>query len=124
MTFAAFAFGPTLFSRFFRPFSTSSPFLSLTPESRSRNMSDATQRATLAAGCFWGVEHLFRKNFGNGKGLLDAKVGYCGGNTASPSYRAVCAGDTGRKLPVASCQLPVAMANRSTPGRSALARWQ
>ncbi|KAA8647306.1 peptide-methionine-S-sulfoxide reductase [Aspergillus tanneri] len=58
-------------------------------------MSDTTQRATVAAGCFWGVEHLFRKNFGNGKGLLDAKVGYCGGSTAAPSYRAVCTGDTG-----------------------------
>ena len=61
-------------------------------------MSHSTEKATLAAGCFWGVEHLFRKNFGNGKGVLDAKVGYCGGSTASPSYRAVCTGDTGRKL--------------------------
>ncbi|RDW57564.1 peptide-methionine-S-sulfoxide reductase [Aspergillus mulundensis] len=57
--------------------------------------SASTQTATLAAGCFWGVEHLFRKEFGQGKGLLDAKVGYCGGNTASPDYRAVCTGDTG-----------------------------
>ncbi|PIG87475.1 peptide methionine sulfoxide reductase [Aspergillus arachidicola] len=96
MAFAAPAIGSTLlFSRIFRPFSTSAPFLSLTPESASRNMSNNTQIATLAAGCFWGVEHLFRKNFGNGKGLLDAKVGYCGGSTASPSYRAVCTGDTG-----------------------------
>ncbi|GMF96539.1 unnamed protein product [Aspergillus oryzae] len=96
MAFAAPAIGSTLlFSRIFRPFSTSAPFLSLTPESASRNMSNNTQIATLAAGCFWGVEHLFRKNFGNGKGLLDAKVGYCGGETASPSYRAVCTGDTG-----------------------------
>ncbi|KAE8146433.1 peptide methionine sulfoxide reductase [Aspergillus avenaceus] len=96
MAFAAPAIGSTLFSRVFRPFSTSSPFFfSLTSESASRNMSDATQQATLAAGCFWGVEHLFRKNFGNGKGVLDAKVGYCGGSTASPSYRAVCTGETG-----------------------------
>lgn len=57
-----------------------------------------TEQATLAAGCFWGVEHLFRKQFGNGKGLLDAKVGYCGGSTSSPSYRAVCGGDTGREF--------------------------
>ncbi|KAE8352648.1 peptide methionine sulfoxide reductase MsrA [Aspergillus coremiiformis] len=94
MAFAP-AIGSTLFSRFFRPFSTSSPFLSLTPESISHNMSDHTQQVTLAAGCFWGVEHMFRKTFGNGKGLLEAKVGYCGGSSASPSYRAVCAGDTG-----------------------------
>lgn len=62
--------------------------------------SSSTQTAILAAGCFWGVEHLFRKQFGQGKGLLDAKVGYCGGNTASPNYRAVCTGDTGRKWTV------------------------
>ena len=72
-----------------------------------------TQKATLAAGyatsthrlrhstltntrsCFWGVEHLFRKNFTN-KGLLDARVGYIGGDVNSPSYRAVCSGGTGR----------------------------
>lgn len=87
----------SLFSRLLRPFSTSSPILSLNPESQARTMSSAEQ-ATLAAGCFWGVEHLFRKQFGNGKGLLDAKVGYCGGSTSSPSYRAVCGGDTGREF--------------------------
>ncbi|CDM33585.1 hypothetical protein DTO013E5_1374 [Penicillium roqueforti] len=54
-----------------------------------------TETATVAAGCFWGVEHLYRKNFGNGKGLLDAKVGYCGGPVPSPTYRAVCSGSTG-----------------------------
>lgn len=95
MSFAA-PIASSLFSRLLRPFSTSSPILSLNPESQARNMSN-TEKATLAAGCFWGVEHLFRKQFGNGKGLLDAKVGYCGGSTSSPSYRAVCSGDTGRK---------------------------
>lgn len=94
MTFAA-PVASTLFSRFFRSFSTS-PAFPLTPETQSRKMSD-TQTATVAAGCFWGVEHLYRKNFGNGKGLLDAKVGYCGGAVSSPSYRAVCSGSTGRK---------------------------
>lgn len=58
------------------------------------------QTATLAAGCFWGVEHMYRKAFAN-KGLLDARVGYIGGDTDSPSYRAVCSGRTGRKLRVA-----------------------
>lgn len=98
MTFTTSAFGSTLFSRVFRSFSVSSPFLSLAPESTSRNittMSDGAQKATVAAGCFWGVEHLYRKQFGNGKGLLDAKVGYSGGHTSSPSYRAVCSGTTG-----------------------------
>lgn len=50
---------------------------------------------TVAAGCFWGVEHMYRKDFGNGKGLIDARVGYIGGNTNSPSYRSVCSGSTG-----------------------------
>jgi peptide-methionine (S)-S-oxide reductase len=96
MSFAA-PIASTFFSRFFRPFSTSSPILSVTPESQARKMSTTTEKATVAAGSFWGFEHLFRKHFGNGKGLLDAKVGYCGGQTSSPSYRAVCSGDTGRK---------------------------
>lgn len=58
------------------------------------------QTLTVAAGCFWGVEHIYRKNFGgqgtDNKGLLNARVGYCGGNTESPTYRAVCSGRTGR----------------------------
>lgn len=37
---------------------------------------------------------MYRKDF-TGKGLYDARVGYIGGNTASPSYRAVCSGSTG-----------------------------
>lgn len=98
MAFAASAIAPTLFSRLFRPFSTSFPSFSLTSSESiaSRNMSDNAQKATLAAGCFWGVEHLYRKHFGNGKGLLDAKVGYSGGQSDSPTYRAVCSGTTGR----------------------------
>ncbi|KAJ5601904.1 methionine sulfoxide reductase A [Penicillium lagena] len=94
-----------LLRRFIRPFTTTtSPILlSLTGNSSSAaaaaqsssKMSSTPQTATLAAGCFWGVEHLFRKHFGNGKGLLDAKVGYCGGKSTAPSYRAVCSGDTG-----------------------------
>jgi len=55
--------------------------------------------ATVAAGCFWGVEHMFRKEF-KGKGLYDARVGYIGGDTESPSYRAVCSGNTGRMRPL------------------------
>ncbi|KAJ5667248.1 hypothetical protein N7507_003112 [Penicillium longicatenatum] len=91
MTFAPIT--STLFSRLIRPFSISAPIISLTPELQSRKMS--TEQATVAAGCFWGVEHLYRKNFGNGKGLLDAQVGYSGGSTSDPSYRAVCSGSTG-----------------------------
>lgn len=60
-------------------------------------MSSTTEKATVAAGCFWGVEHLFRREFGQGKGLLDAQVGYCGGSSSAPTYRVVCSGTTGRE---------------------------
>lgn len=94
MAFPAIAM-PSLFSRILRPFSTSSS-LSIGPESAGGQAIPANaQTATIAAGCFWGVEHLFRKHFGNGKGLLDARVGYCGGTTSSPDYRGVCSGLTG-----------------------------
>ncbi|KAJ6261774.1 Thioredoxin [Drechslerella dactyloides] len=53
-----------------------------------------TEKATVAAGCFWGVEHIYRKHF-KGKGLIDARVGYTGGDKKSPQYAAVCGGGTG-----------------------------
>ncbi len=51
----------------------------------------ATATATLAAGCFWGVEAAFR----DVPGVLAVEVGYTGGTTESPSYREVCGGRTG-----------------------------
>lgn len=50
-----------------------------------------TQQATFAAGCFWGIETAFRVI----PGVLDARVGYEGGTTLSPSYQDVCSGTTG-----------------------------
>lgn len=58
-------------------------------------MPEGAAKATVAAGCFWGVEHMYRKAFA-GKGLYDARVGYIGGDTKNPSYRSVCSGQTGR----------------------------
>jgi peptide-methionine (S)-S-oxide reductase len=85
---------PSMFSRILRPFSSTT--LRLTPESNGAvsSLPSNTQKATIAAGCFWGVEHMYRRQFA-GKGLLDARVGYIGGDTSNPSYRAVCSGRTG-----------------------------
>ncbi|HKJ17407.1 MAG TPA: peptide-methionine (S)-S-oxide reductase MsrA [Xanthomonadales bacterium] len=47
--------------------------------------------ASFAAGCFWGVEARFREL----DGVLDAAVGYMGGQTENPTYKDVCSGRTG-----------------------------
>ena len=49
------------------------------------------EKATFAAGCFWGVEADFRKI----KDVVDAKVGYTGGDFKNPSYKDVCSDKTG-----------------------------
>ncbi|KAI9648538.1 Peptide methionine sulfoxide reductase [Ciborinia camelliae] len=85
---------PNFLSRLIRPF-TSSSSLSATPQAASQvSIPETAQKCTVAAGCFWGVEHMYRKEF-KGKGLYDARVGYIGGDTENPSYRAVCSGNTG-----------------------------
>jgi len=49
------------------------------------------QRATFAAGCFWGVESEFRRILG----VTATRVGYTGGRTDDPSYYDVCSDTTG-----------------------------
>jgi len=51
-----------------------------------------TTKATFAAGCFWGVEKWFLKEF---PALKSTAVGYLGGTAANPSYQDVCTGKTG-----------------------------
>ncbi len=50
-----------------------------------------TEKATFAAGCFWGVEAAFRQL----KGVVATAAGYEGGTYPNPTYRDVCTDRTG-----------------------------
>ena len=50
-----------------------------------------TETAILGGGCFWCLEAVFLMT----DGVVAVKSGYCGGNTANPTYRQVCSGSTG-----------------------------
>ena len=50
-----------------------------------------TEQATFAAGCFWGVEEVFRQL----DGVVSTAVGYTGGHFPNPTYRDVCSDTTG-----------------------------
>lgn len=49
------------------------------------------EKATLAGGCFWGVEEILRSV----PGVVGTRVGYTGGGIARPTYEMVKRGDTG-----------------------------
>jgi peptide-methionine (S)-S-oxide reductase len=51
----------------------------------------AEEQATLAGGCFWCTEAVFK----DVRGVSSVESGYIGGSVADPSYRQVCDGTTG-----------------------------
>ena len=51
----------------------------------------SVETATLAGGCFWGMEDILRKV----PGIIETRVGYTGGQTPNPTYKMICTGETG-----------------------------
>ena len=49
------------------------------------------EKATLAGGCFWCTEAIFKRL----KGVTSVMPGYAGGQKPNPSYEEVCSGTTG-----------------------------
>ncbi len=49
------------------------------------------EKATFAAGCFWGVQ----RNLDKVEGVSSTVVGYCGGHLEKPDYERVCSGTSG-----------------------------
>lgn len=51
----------------------------------------AIETATLAGGCFWCTEAVFKDVIG----VTNVESGYIGGSVENPTYKAVCGGNTG-----------------------------
>ena len=57
----------------------------------NNDKNDKTETATLANGCFWCTEAIFKKI----KGVKYILPGYTGGTLKNPSYEQVCTGKSG-----------------------------
>jgi peptide-methionine (S)-S-oxide reductase len=60
-------------------------------EDAKKNHGTGKEVATLAGGCFWCLEAIFKEV----RGIDKVVSGYSGGTTVNPSYAAVCSGATG-----------------------------
>lgn len=49
------------------------------------------EQATLGGGCFWCLEAVYKR----ARGITRIQSGYAGGQVEHPTYRQICAGDTG-----------------------------
>jgi methionine-S-sulfoxide reductase len=72
------------------PFEVDGPPRNVREESRM-SKSSPYKIATFGAGCFWGVESLFKSL----EGVVETRVGYMGGETKDPTYDDVKTGTTG-----------------------------
>jgi peptide methionine sulfoxide reductase msrA/msrB len=64
---------------------------SVAASNKERSKMAQTEIATLAGGCFWGMEEILRKI----PGILETEVGYTGGFVPNATYELVKKGDTG-----------------------------
>jgi peptide-methionine (S)-S-oxide reductase len=78
----------------------------------SNSNSPTREVATLAGGCFWCLDAVFRDL----RGVEKVESGYSGGTTANPSYEQVCSGRTGHAEVVQVTFDPAAISFRELLG--------
>src|SRR5215831_7503007 len=67
------------------------PLISPAQNKSMNNPTNQTEFATLGGGCFWCTEAIFQML----PGVKSVASGYAGGTKENPTYKEVCAGDTG-----------------------------